>query len=294
MDQVFTKVLLATDGGEDARMAARAAADLAARSGAELHVAHAWSIVPLATYPYTALPADYPKIFEADARVILADECRRIVAAGGKVTQQHLRQGRPAEEMVDLSQSIDADLIVTGSRGHGALGCLVLGSVAEGIVRNAICPILVVRGSSTAWPPTRLIVGNDGSPEADQATELAVAVASLVGASVLLARILPRLPLSAEIDRNVRYEMMGRLNDVLARHAETLRSRYDARVETLATFGSPARVLMELADADPEAALLAVGSRGLGRIARLRLGSVSNDVLHAAHGPVLIVPSRKA
>jgi nucleotide-binding universal stress UspA family protein len=115
-------------------------------------------------------------------------------------------------------------------------------------------------------------------------------MASLVGASVLLVRALPKLPLSAEIDRNVRDEMMSRLNEVLARKAEALRSQFDVRLETLATSGNPATVLMDMANADPETVLLAVGSRGLGRIARLRLGSVSNDVLHAAHGSVLIVP----
>lgn len=293
MEPVFTRILLATDGSADARVAARVAADLAERSGAELHVVHAWSITLVMTYPYAVLPTDYPDIFEDDARTVLADETRRIVAAGGQITKQYLRQGRPAEAIIDVSTSIGADLIVTGSRGHHALGRLVLGSVAEGIVRSASCPVLVVRGKLTSWPPTRLIVGNDGSPEADHATESAVAMASLVGASVLLVRALPKLPGSAEIDRNVHNEMMSRLNEVLARKAEALRSQFNVRLETLATSGNPATVLMDIADADPETVLLAVGSRGLGRIARLRLGSVSNDVLHAAHGPVLIVPPQE-
>ncbi|HLI50325.1 MAG TPA: universal stress protein [Thermomicrobiaceae bacterium] len=292
MAPVFTKILLATDGADDARLAARAAADLAGRSGAELHLVHAWSIAPPVAYPYELSVPDLPQILEDNAREILAEEGRQIADAGGKVTQQHLLQGRPAEMVVDLSQSIGADLIVVGSRGHGAVGRLILGSVAEGIVRCSRCPILVVRGGPKAWPPTRLVIGTDGSPEADQATELALTIAVLIHASLLMVRVLPALPLSAEVDRNVREAMIGRLDELLARNAETLRSRYDARLETLATFGSPARVLIEVADTDAET-LLVVGSRGLGRIARLRLGSVSNDVLHAAHCPVLIVPPKE-
>lgn len=291
MVPVFTKILLATDGADDARLAADVAADLAERSGAELHLVHAWSIPPSAAYPYELAVPDLPQILSENAQEILAEEGRRIADAGGKVTQQHLLQGRPAEMVVDLSRSIGADLIVVGSRGHGVVGRLILGSVADGIVRGAHCPILVARGGSdsTAWPPTRLVVGTDGSPEAGQAAELALTIARLTHASVLLVRVLPALPVSAEVDRNVRDVMIGRLDEMLKRQAETLRSRYDVRLETLATFGSPAQVLLELAGTDAET-LLVVGSRGLGRIARLRLGSVSNGVLHAAHGPVLVVP----
>jgi nucleotide-binding universal stress UspA family protein len=292
MNQVFTKILLATDGSKDARLAARTAVDLAARSNAELHVAHVWNYTSMVVYPYSALPPDYPNIVEDDGRAILADECRRILADGGKITQQHLLQGDPGEEIVELSQRIGADLIVTGSRGHEAFGRLVLGSVSDEIVRRATCPVLVSRGISTAWPPTRLIVGTDGSDEAENASEVAAAVAALLGASVLLIRVLPKLPASAKIDLNIRNEMLGRLNDILACRAKALGDTYGARVEILATIGNPSRVLVELADIDPESALLAIGKRGLSRIDRWRLGSVSNDVLHASQGPVLIVPLR--
>jgi nucleotide-binding universal stress UspA family protein len=293
MKRVLTKILLATDGSKDARLAARAAVDLAERSGAELHVAHVWNLTSMVVYPYSALPPNFPNIVEDDAQTILAEECQRILAAGGTVTRPHLLQGLPGEEIVELSRRIEADLIVTGSHGHEAIGRLVLGSVSEEIVRSAICPVLVVRSSMTAWPPTRLIVGNDGSDESENATELAAAIASLVGASVLLMRILPKLPVSAKIDQNVRNEMMDRLNDVLERRAEELRDEHGVHVETLATVGNPSRVLVEIADTDPECVLLAVGKRALSRMDRLRLGSVSNNVLHAAQGPVLIVPFGK-
>jgi nucleotide-binding universal stress UspA family protein len=119
-------------------------------------------------------------------------------------------------------------------------------------------------------------------------------MASLLGASMLLVRVIPRLPVSAENGQTVGDEMMSRLNESLARQADLLRAEYDTQFESLATVGSPAKVLVDLADTDPETVLLVVGNRGLGRIAQFRLGSVSHDVLHAAHSPVLIVPSREA
>jgi nucleotide-binding universal stress UspA family protein len=66
-------------------------------------------------------------------------------SAGGKVAEAHLRVGAAATEIVALAEDIEAGLIVMGSRGLGRIRRALMGSVSDGVVRHAHCPVLVVR-----------------------------------------------------------------------------------------------------------------------------------------------------
>jgi nucleotide-binding universal stress UspA family protein len=82
---------------------------------------------------------------EKESQQLLESQVQRIEGAGAKVAQAHLRMGRADEEIVELAQSIDAGLIVMGSRGHGRLRRALVGSVSESVVRHAHCPVTIVR-----------------------------------------------------------------------------------------------------------------------------------------------------
>jgi hypothetical protein len=68
-----------------------------------------------------------------------------------------------------------------GSRGLGQVGRFLLGSVAEAVVHNAPCPILLMRGGEDAWLPTQVVFADDGSEEAKGAGELAAGSAGSSG-----------------------------------------------------------------------------------------------------------------
>ena len=151
-----TKILLATDGSEEATLAARTAADIAGKTGSELHLVHARLMLPWAYYPTAAgAPSSGPAdAEEARERLMrwLDDQVERVEAEGGSVAQAHLRLGRPeegivtvAEEIVSLGEEVGAGLIVVGSRGLGGIRRLLMGSVSDSVVRHAHCPVLVVR-----------------------------------------------------------------------------------------------------------------------------------------------------
>jgi nucleotide-binding universal stress UspA family protein len=152
-----TKILLATDGSEEAILAAKTAADIAQQTGSELHVVHARLALPWTTGPYSATEPPTTSIAskeEARQRVLqwLDDQVKKIEAEGGTVTRAHLRLGRPeegaitvAEEIVSLAEEIRAGLIVVGSRGLGGIKRALMGSVSDSVVRHAHCPVLVVR-----------------------------------------------------------------------------------------------------------------------------------------------------
>ena len=136
-----TRVLLATDGSPDAALAAQSAIELCERTGSELHVVHVGEYLPT----FYAQTEEEPAQLRADAQRLLEEQLERIRAAGGQAAQAHLLLGRPAEQIVNLSEEIGAGVVVVGSRGLSALRRAVLGSVSESVVRHAHCPVFVVR-----------------------------------------------------------------------------------------------------------------------------------------------------
>ncbi len=289
---VLTKmeILLATDGSPDAVLASRAAVHLSTRTGSELHVVHAWHSVPS-----TRFESFIRGQFHREAEELLTEQASSIRDAGGIVAKTHLREGSAIDEILDLADELGAGLIVLGSRGHGPVERLLVGSVSEGVVHHARCPVVVLRGGEEAWPPKRIIIGDDGSEAARGAGAFATGIGQLFGAKGLLVRAYPRLPEMNLPDRELDARMVDdelrheerKLQERAAEIEETLGSRPSVRIDV----GDPAARILETAqDGMARSTLIAVGSRGLGRMQRMRLGSVSTKILRAAEGPVLIHP----
>jgi nucleotide-binding universal stress UspA family protein len=143
-----TRILLATDGSEDARLAADVALELAARLDAELHVTY---VEPMPErHPAPArfrvdLPPGFVAGVEEEARAKLADQVGKMGEGGGEVAQAHARVGSPSVEIVTLAEELEAGLVVVGSRGLGGVRRALMGSVSDAVVRHAHCPVLVVR-----------------------------------------------------------------------------------------------------------------------------------------------------
>lgn len=284
------KVLLATDGSEDAALATRAAVDIANGAGAELHVVHAWHSVPSSRFEGFIRTE-----LGREARRLLDDQVSKIEASGGVVAGAHLRYGPLVEEILDACGDVGADLLVMGGRGRGPISRLLLGSTTEGVVFNSRSPVLVVRGGEEAWPPERVIVADDSSEDAKEAGELAVALGRLFGTKNLVMRVYSRLPETNEEGRRMDARLV---HDELRREEEVLETRaaeleeFGDRPRVCIAVGDPARVLLEEAAerGAPERVLVAVGKRGLGSGGRMRLGSVSTKLLRLARGPVLVHP----
>ncbi len=296
MINVFpTKILVATDGSEDALLAAQAALDLSDRTGAELHVVHAWQDLRPPTLPAMAID-EYSQAYELWKRAaeeLLEEEAERLRGAGGTVAAAHLREGRPAEEITKLAEELNIGLVIIGSRGLGAMKRLVMGSVSEGVVHLASCPTLVVRGGERAWPPSRLIIGDDASEEARRAGELAAGIGKLFDARALLVRVYPQVTVfkaNRIVHTRASKELLGRGERSLEERAAELESILRVSPEVRVTSGEAAAVIQQAAEEGREPTLVAVGRRGLGAVRHFALGSVSSAVLRAVSGPVLIVP----
>src|SRR5215211_1287345 len=281
------KVLLATDGSKDAGLAARAAVDVCQRTGAELHVVHAWHSVPTARFrPF--MRAELKKL----GNELLEEGVKRVKGAGGLVTGAHLLEGRAADEILDLAGQIGAGLVVIGSRGLGPVSRIALGSVSEAVIHHSRLPVLVLRGED-AWPPERVIFGDDGSEAARAAGDLGASLCGHHGARALVLHAYPRLPKvdaeGRESNPRIVDDELRRAEKVLLERSRELESRLGSRPKVRLVVGDAAASLLEAAEEDaPERTLVAVGSRDLGTIGRMRLGSVSTKVVHAAKGPVLV------
>jgi nucleotide-binding universal stress UspA family protein len=146
-----TKILLATDGSKEAELASSSAADLAERTGSELHVVYVGHMPPVFyESPGTwALDPDLQRrmqgSIEEEAKARLDAQVQRVREAGGEVAGAHARLGRPDAEIVGLAEELGAGLIVLGSRGHGPLRSALMGSVSDSVIRHARCPVMVVR-----------------------------------------------------------------------------------------------------------------------------------------------------
>ena len=159
-----TKILLATDGSEDAELAALKAVDLANTTDSELHVVHVGLAPSFLMSDPATLSYDrklYEQI-EEDSRELLRKLSWQVKVAGGTVAETHLRMGEVDLEIVALAKEIGASLFVMGCRGHRRIRRTIEGSSSDGVIRCAPYPVLVVRSHERAKAPERPVLLQGG------------------------------------------------------------------------------------------------------------------------------------
>jgi nucleotide-binding universal stress UspA family protein len=148
-----TKILLASDDSSESQSPARIAADVAAKTGSELHVVHV-GFVPAMYHPEMRGYLSRIETVRQETQRILDEEVRRVEANGGRVSQSYPRMGRPDAEIVELAEELSAGLLIVGSRGLGPLKRAAIGSVSGSVVHHAHCPVMVVRSETRDGEPT--------------------------------------------------------------------------------------------------------------------------------------------
>ena len=145
-------ILVATDGSRAASSALDEAISLAAETGSGIAAITVWRALQgdfgLA-YPSTAMLTEILDAERTHAEATLGDAVTRAAEAGVSL-RTHLTTGDPAEQICRYAEEIDARLIAIGTRGHGTVASLLLGSVSNAVIRGASCPVLVVHESERA------------------------------------------------------------------------------------------------------------------------------------------------
>jgi nucleotide-binding universal stress UspA family protein len=142
---VFERILLATDGSPHAVEALKYARDLASRDHAQVIVVHAFAPVP----SYLGDPwGDRAIARHVATGHQVADEAAQMLREAGLEVIVEVLEGPPADAVLRVADIRQCDLIVIGSRGHGTLASLLLGSVRHRVLAHARVPVLVVRATA--------------------------------------------------------------------------------------------------------------------------------------------------
>ncbi|MGW0877128.1 universal stress protein [Streptomyces sp. NPDC002740] len=263
------RVVVGVDGSATSLAAVEAAATVAARRGAALRVVHA--DVPVK--PRLMVPDPMSRTLVHEAATHALD-----VAPGVAVTTAVV----PGDAVYVLeAESRAADLIVVGSGGRGGVLGLLLGSTPVSLATHSHCPVMTVRAehrtSADAGP---VVLGVDGSPDSDEAVDVAFAEAAQRRAELVAVHAWQPGKDSAGAVPESSVELLAR---AIAGHTDTCP---DVRIRRDLVSGTAREVLLEASKA---AQVLIVGARGRGAIAGLLLGSVSQAVMTHAHCPVVTV-----
>lgn len=218
----------------------------------------------------------------------------------------------PGETIVRVARAEGIDLIVMGTHGRGGLERMLLGSVAEHVVRHSPMPVALVRGAGQATPVRRfehVLVAVDGSPISQRVLDLGGRLAGALHANLRVLHVIPDLPaptltptptepipaddpLLIELHR-VQHEQIRAGQAVLAAALDRLPNQ-PVEAQWRGAGGEPiSEVIMDVAE-QIHADLIVIGTHGRGGFNRLLLGSVAEGVAHRASVPVLLVRSPDA
>ena len=289
------RILIAYDGSAGAAQAVALAKGIDWPAGSMVRVV---SVVEPATLPQWSTGAATPELQERDALAQVVAEQAAVVgrlSAPDCTVDAVLLRDRPASGLVDQAREFAADLVIVGSRGHGPIASLLLGSVSAEVVDHAPCPVLVARRSTVE----RVVFATDGSATAAAAEDV-------VARWPIFASVPIRVVSVADIVRPWTTGIAPTMyTQVLNAYAKDVA---EAEAEHLGIATGAAKRLVEagrLADAEVRkgdaaaeiiavaqesgANLVVVGSRGQTGLKRIVLGSVARNVLVGSDASVLII-----
>lgn len=273
---VLRRIACAVDLSEHSRLALRHAVALANLYGAELVAVHAVS------------PGELPAT---------ADELRRFTADAGRVVASRVVEGVAWRTILEQASELSADALVIGSHGRAGIERLLLGSVAEKVIRRASSPVMTITASTPyeRQPSfSRVLCAVDFSPSANRALTYALSVADRAAGQLAVLHVLemPEVPEEMpecpdyDVDeywRGYRETSCRRLEEQIP---ASLRARCSIDV-VMAPGASYKEILRNASDGHHD--LVVVGTQGRGAVDRLFVGSTAEQIVRAAECPVMTV-----
>lgn len=282
---MYDRLLVPTDGSGPAN----AALELAGRIASPTATVHVL-VVTAAEDDRDGVPPD-PSSRTVDE--ILTEACETVAADAETVVTAE-RRGDPRERILEYVETAEIEIVVMGAHGRQVAEPVVLGRVAEGVVRDAPVPVLLARASDDIrglYPFERVLVPTDGSEHAHTALELGVEIAAETGATLHLLSVVDA----------TRYGLDFGSDALLDRLEENTNRVLESAVESVATDGVEIRPAVTVGSVHREISayaetedidLLVMGTHGRSDSGRKFLGSVTERVLRTAPAPVLTVRAR--
>jgi len=293
------RVLVATDGSPSARRAVDLVASIPWPDETTIQVVEAIQTgAGLFSGPWTIMDLAPVEQLEVDVQASAEDtveEARRHISRPDRTVVAAVLHGRPATAIAEAAEVMKADLIVVGSRGHGRIETMVLGSVSAEVVDHAAVPVLVARGKDIG----RVILAWDGSSCAAAAADLLLRWPIFARSSVRVVNVIDvKVPWWTGLPEPGSPEMMPMYLEA----ADSLRRGRDALMDDMVSKlrragiaaeadgreGDAATRIIDAAKAS-DAGMIVLGTHGRTGLSRLVLGSVARNVLVHAPCSVLIL-----
>lgn len=278
------RILIATDLSETANRAQAEAVSLARRDDAELHVLHVELLGAAGTEGFE--PRALPDYVRGLGQTALSAAARDLGVGYRRTVTAVVRDATEAGGILRYAAEQDIDLIVVGTHGRGPIGELVVGSVAQRLIREARVPVLVVGANRVAGEPSGgkpvIVAPVDFSPESGRSLAAAAAAAASRKAHLVALHVLDFARMGQAMPAN-HADAETAARDRLEAFAE----QHAPGAEPLVGCGPVADVVLDVA-AKRHAGLVVIAPSRHNLLERIWLGSVSKQVVRAAPCPVLV------
>lgn len=292
---MLQNILFACDFSSSAGRALEYGADLVERTGATLHCMH---VKEVSLGPFVRgdpSPASGGRRLQQQ----FEERCReQLKSCSVPPDDDHLsfeakQSGAVAPALVQYAETHDIDLIVMGTQGRRGVERAFSGSVAEEVLRTAPCPVLTTRdpqaGDASGYAPVqRLVVPIDFSEASRGALRYAVRLGSVYDVAMTLVHVVqfPTLPAvyGIEFSELARQDVKERVEEELREWGEA-EATGDRTLSYELKSGIPGTSILDVASEPSD--LLVMATRGVSGFKRTMLGSVAEEVLRRANGPVL-------
>ncbi|TKD13100.1 universal stress protein [Polyangium fumosum] len=291
-------VLVATDLSDSADEAIKLGHEYAKRAGGKFVVCHVvHEVLRSAPLFPQAIQADMEALIHAESRAAAAveDRVKDLTGLPSSGFEVRIESGGADAAILRVAEDVSATLVVTGSRGLTGIARLLLGNVAERIVRYAHCPVLVARPHARS---KKILAATDLSELSQPGVALAGQVAAEQGAALTVVHALDVLPAPAlgftvpfggapiipppELIEQMRVGADGVVGGMIDR----LGIKADRRVSE----GDAATVVIRTAE-ELDVDLVVVSTHGRTGLARVALGSVAEKVVRGVQCSVLVARS---
>ncbi|MBK9975602.1 MAG: universal stress protein [Planctomycetes bacterium] len=294
MQSKFSHIVVPTDFSDTSETAIQAACDLGAyyRSSIDLVNVVDSTVYAYAGYPFASLSQEL-----SDSATDALKKLKLPASAKGLNVGRYVLSGTPAREITDYAKRSKADLIAIGTHGHGAVARFLLGSVADKVLHEAKCPVLVTKRSKGVIKHPkkktklfqRILFPTDFSDTARKALARAVALTEDFDAELYVLHVVDDTLISTHVQKE--RELV--LKELRTHALEQMKSELPA--ELLQNFGTigavkrgePGKQVAAYAETH-DCDLIVMGSHGRTGVSRALLGSVADKVVRMAKCAVLI------
>ena len=292
-------IVVPLDGSSLSEAALDRASELARLTRDTIHLVRVH--VPVLAYAAAESPVAIPdpawdaQVREA-AQAWLTRAAQRVAPLVGTTVTHELRVGSPADEVVAVAKERDARAIVCTTHGHGGWAPQWLGSVADGIIRHASCPVIAMSEAAAHRPKTfaRMFVPLDGSETAVAVLPHVRELAQAAGASVEFYRVVAP-PWVGDVLNGLQSGSIDKFG--IDQAADMAKLELDRVVEEFKVAGihatssvevatNPTRAILDrIRDVDPDLVAMSTHGRGFSRVF---MGSVADKVLRSSGHPVFL------